>query len=97
MEAIIDFIFNYWGLSAVVVIATIKAISDYQGFKENLKSLVVVIEEKARDYSIEHGEEKFLWVKTHGYDYIPNWLKLVLTEKMYEKLIQSIYEELFRK
>ena len=95
MEAVFDFIFSYWGLVVLLVVIITKAALDLERFMERLQILILVVEDKARDWALERGREKFIWVRESGYVYMPGWVKFVLSEKLYEKMIQRIYEEVF--
>lgn len=88
----LHFVQEYWGLIAVIVMAIIYAIYDWERFKKRVTALIFVAEERAEEYALQKGSEKFAWVVEHGYQHLPKWLKFFLSEEAFRALVQGIFD-----
>ncbi len=91
---IIQFAQNYWGLIVALIIIVTFAIKDYEAFKDKIARLIFIAEERARQYSLETGEEKFQWVVVNGYKYVPVWAKLFITEEAFKSIVQAVFDSI---
>lgn len=94
MSEVLDFVISWWGLLALVVIFVLKLIFDYSATTRRIRELIFLAEEHARKQVLNTGAEKFEWVKTHGYEYLPPALKLFLSQELFGLLVQAIFDKL---
>lgn len=94
MDNVLYFVENYWGLITATIIIIIYARMDWTGFKAKVKNLIFVAEERARQYSLETGEEKMQWVLVNGYKYVPVWAKLFITETAFRAIVQAVFDSI---
>ncbi|MDI6840423.1 MAG: hypothetical protein QMD71_06230 [bacterium] len=85
---------SWWGLVVVVVAIAIYAIYDFSKAKKIIASMIFQAEERARGLALISGKTKFNWVKNNTYHLLPKWLRFVLSEEMYQALIQKVFDEL---
>jgi hypothetical protein len=90
----VEFLTSWWGLLVVLLFVAIKAAMDYQGTKDRIKVLIWQAEEQARLQAIKGGREKLAWVVNNGYQYLPAWLRLVLSEMAFQALVQSVFDSM---
>lgn len=57
----LQFVQEYWGIIAVIVFVAIYALYDFERFKKRIIALIFVAEERAEQYALEKGTEKFEW------------------------------------
>lgn len=88
----LEFLQNHWGLIAVIVITICYSLYDFEQFKRKIAALIFVAEERAEEYALQKGSEKFAWVVEHGYQYLPRWMKFFLSEEAFRALVQSIFD-----
>jgi len=94
MAEFFDFVLSYWGLIGLALIFVLKAIFDWEATKKRIRDLIFLAEELAQKKILETGKEKFEWVKNNGYAYLPKWLKLVISEELFEKIVQNIFDRI---
>ncbi len=84
----------WWGLIGLLVIFSIKAVLDWEGTVKRIRELIFLAEELARKQVLKTGKEKFEWVKNNGYSYLPSWLRLFISEALYAKIVQEIFDKI---
>ena len=94
MTEVLNFLFSWWGLIALLAIFVLKLIFDYDGTVKMVRGLIFLAEEKARQEVLKTGEEKFQWVVANGYQYLSATLKLFLSEELFAKLVQHIFNRI---
>lgn len=94
MTELLSFLASWWGLVALVVIFTLKLVFDYDNTVKMIRGLIFLAEEKAKNEVLKTGEEKFQWVVANGYQYLPATLKLFLSEELFAKLVQHIFNRI---
>lgn len=94
MAEVLQFIGSWWGLLIVVLFLVGYAIYDWGKARKLIASMIFLAEERARELVLENGEAKFNWVKENAYPMLPKWIRFLLTEDMYEALIQKVFDEL---
>lgn len=87
---------NYWGLIAAAILVAIYAVNDFEKFKKKAAALIFVAEERAEEYVLETGTEKFEWVVENAYPYLPKWLKLALSESAFRAVIQYVFNQIVK-
>lgn len=92
----LEFITNWWGLITVAIMLIIYIVRDYEKAKFRIASKIFIAEERARELALATGEAKFNWVKNNTYHLLPKWMKILLSEEMYQELIQRVFNELKR-
>lgn len=92
----VDIIQNYWGIIVIIIAAVIYALYDFEKFKKKVVALIFVAEERAREYALKTGEEKFEWVARNGYPYLPKWLKFIISESTFKAIIQYIFDNIVK-
>lgn len=90
----LEFIQNWWGLLAVLIIGVTYLIVDWQGAKGKIRALIFIAEEQAREFALETGKDKMGWVIQNGYPYMPPWFKLVISETAFQGIVQFIFDQL---
>lgn len=91
-----EFVSNYWGIIVVILAAAIYALYDFEKFKKRVVALIFVAEERAEEYALKKGEEKFEWVARNGYQYLPKWLKFIISESAFKAIIQYIFDNIVK-
>ena len=89
---ILEFLLSWWGLITVAALVGVYLVCDYESTKDKIVKLIFVAEERAREKALETGQEKFEWVVFHGYQYVPAWLRVFLSEDAFRKLVQDIFD-----
>jgi len=92
MHEVLAFVREYFGLIGIAVLFGIKLAVDYNRARDKIKSLIFVAEERARDLLLTTGEKKFNWVCVNGYQYLPAWLRLVMSQAMFCDLVQKVFD-----
>lgn len=92
----LQFIQSWWGIIVAVIALVVLAIFDWQRFKKRVLQLIFFIEEQARKKAIETGKEKFEWVAEHGYQYVPGWAKLFVSEAAFRLIVQKVFDSVFK-
>jgi hypothetical protein len=92
----LEFVQNWWGIIVAVIAAILFAIFDWQRFKKRVLELIFYIEEQARKKAIATGREKFEWVAENGYQYVPAWAKLFVSEAAFRLIIQKVFDSVFK-
>ena len=85
---------SWWGLLVAIILLVAYAIYDWGRARKIIASMIFHAEERARELVLENGEEKFNWVKDNTYTHLPRWMKFLLSEEMYQTLIQKVFDEL---
>ena len=85
---------HWWGILLVVVIFVLAfGFLDRKIAKEMAWSFVVEAEKNARVYGLEFVRDKKAWVR-HWYDYLPPTIKFFVSRKLWDKIVESIYDQL---
>jgi hypothetical protein len=92
---VLEFLQQWWGLIAVALFVIASAIFNWQHFKKKLIELIFIAEETARERALKTGKEKFEWVASNGYKYVPYWAKIFVTEEVFRALIQKVFDNIF--
>lgn len=92
LTILLSFIAQWWGLILILFLFGAYAIYDYEAAKKKIVGLIFIAEERAREKALETGKQKFDWVVFNGYRYLPVWLRLVMSEELFAKLVQSIFD-----
>lgn len=91
-----EFIQDWWGLIAIAIIAILSAIFNWQNFKKRIIELIFIAEETAREKALETGKAKFEWVAENGYQYVPVWAKIFISEAAFRLIIQKVFDAVFK-
>ena len=94
MAEVLQFIGSWWGLLIVVLFLVGYAIYDWGRARKIIASMIFHAEERARELVLKNGEDKFQWVKVNTYNKLPRWMRFLLTEELYQTLIQKVFDEL---
>lgn len=94
MTEVLEFIVSWWGLLALVIIFALKLIFDYEATLKRIRELIYLAEEHAKKEALKTGKEKFEWVKSEGYKYLPATLKLFVSQELFGVLVQSVFDRL---
>lgn len=92
----LGFLQQWWGLIAMAIIAVLYAIFNWQGFKKKVVELIFIAEETAREKALQTGQEKFEWVAENGYQFVPLWAKLFVSETAFRKIVQAVFDQIFK-
>ena len=85
---------NLWGILLVVVIFVLAfGFLDRKIAKEMAWNFVMEVEKNAREYGLEFVRDKKAWVR-HWYDYLPPTIKFFVSRKLWDKIVESIYDQL---
>ena len=85
---------NLWGILLVVVIFVLAfGFLDRKIAKEMAWNFVMEVEKNAREYGLEFVRDKKAWVR-HWYDYLPPTVKFFVPRKLWDKIVESIYDQL---
>jgi len=87
---------NYWGIIVIIIAAAAYAVYDFEKFKKRVAALIFVAEERAEEYALKKGEEKFEWVARNGYPYLPKWLKYIISEDAFKAIIQHVFNNIVK-
>ncbi|AFL99779.1 hypothetical protein Desde_1354 [Desulfitobacterium dehalogenans ATCC 51507] len=94
METALGYVQNVWGLLLVVAAFIIYLLSQGRAKAGKiLLSLMLRLEKQAEEYALQTGEEKFGFVVERGYQLLPKYVKIVITNKMFVELANKLYEE----
>lgn len=88
----VDFLMQYWGIIVAALLIGLELIIEREAAVKRIRDLIFMAEEKARKGVLRTGEDKFEWVVDNGYKYLPPVLKVVLTEKAFRLLVQTIFD-----
>jgi len=94
LAAVLQFISSWWGLLFVVIALVLMFIFQRQQLKRLAIRLIFLAEERARQYALKTGKEKFSWVVEHGYQYVPVWLKLFITKAAFAAIVQAAFDSI---
>ena len=94
MAEVLQFMDSWWGLLIVVLFLVGYAIYDWGRARKIIASMIFHAEERARELVLKNGEDKFQWVKVNTYNKLPMWMRFLLTEELYQTLIQKVFDEL---
>ncbi|UNC91708.1 hypothetical protein [Candidatus Contubernalis alkaliaceticus] len=96
MNTVLIFAQQWWGLLLLTMVLVGYLFYDYEAAKKKIAVLIFVAEEQAREKCLRSGQEKFEWVVKNGYNYLPIWLKLIISEEAFKVLVQSIFDNMVK-
>jgi len=92
MEAVLGYIYQFWGLLLVVVVFIIYLISQGRAKAgQIILSLMLRLEKQAEEYALKTGEEKFSFVVEKGYQLLPKYVRMFISYKMFEEMAGLLY------
>ena len=89
-----NFVSDWWGLILLLLIFLLKLFFDYENTVKQIRQLIFLAEEKARKEVLKTGEEEFEWVVENGYHYLPLTMKFFISEELFAKLVQYIFDQI---
>lgn len=83
------------GIIVLVMFAIfLYAILEYEKFKKCVYDLMQTAEQYAEEYQLETGQQKFEFVVMIAWTNLPPILRIFVTRRMIEKIIQHTYDEM---
>jgi len=90
-QTIINLLLPYWGIIAVALGFGGYVLFQRDGAKKIILSLIIRIEKEAETLALNTGADKFQFLVDRGYQLLPTPARLLITQKMFESLAQSLY------
>jgi len=89
---IINLLLPYWGIIAVALVFGGYVLFQRDNAKKIILSLIIRIEEEAESLALNSGADKFQFLVDRGYQLLPTAARLLITQKMFDSLAQSLYD-----
>jgi len=91
LQTIINLLLPYWGIIGVVLGFGGYFLFQRDGAKKIILSLMLRLEKEAESLCLTNGTDKFQFLVDRGYQLLPVPARLLITQKMFESLAQSLY------